>query len=119
MTYKRGRAHVPISAIPGDNPERTYSDERVNRVDVDAGNALSPNGLEDVMIMLCERCCAQITESEPVVRLAHIDHARRDGTLVWRHSFVHSGGCAAPRPAEHERPDTGTWDPARGIGGLR
>jgi hypothetical protein len=54
-----------------------------------------------------------------MVRLAHIDHARRDGTLVWRHSFVHSGGCAAPRPAEHERPDTGTWDPARGIGGLR
>ncbi|SHK29178.1 hypothetical protein SAMN05443637_104257 [Pseudonocardia thermophila] len=71
------------------------------------------------MIMLCERCCGQIGEAEPVVRLAHIDHAHPDGTITWRHSFLHAKGCEAPRPADHERPDFGSWDSARGIGGLR
>lgn len=71
------------------------------------------------MIMLCERCCAPIGDGEPVVRLAHVDHARPDGTIAWTYAFVHTTACLAVRPAPHERPDTGAWDPARGIGGLR
>ncbi len=71
------------------------------------------------MTMLCERCFAPIHESESMVRLAHIDHAEPDGTIVWNHSYVHTAACIAPRPAPHERPDTGAWDPARGIGGRR
>jgi len=71
------------------------------------------------MIMLCERCYAQIAESEPVLRLAHIDHARPDGSIVWNHVYVHTTPCGAPRPAAHQRPDTGAWNPARGIAGRR
>lgn len=69
------------------------------------------------MIKLCERCFAPIGPDEPLVRLAHIDHARRDGSIKWRHSFLHAGRCddrLAPRPA-HERPDTGDWDRRRGL----
>jgi hypothetical protein len=71
------------------------------------------------MIMLCERCCAPIGEGEPVLRLAHIDVALPDGSIRWVHSYVHTLPCPAERPAPHERPDTGSWDPARGIGGFR
>lgn len=71
------------------------------------------------MITLCERCFAQIEESEPVVRLAHINYARPDGTIAWNHSFVHVTTCATPSRAAHERPDTGAWDPSRGVGGVR
>jgi len=71
------------------------------------------------MIMLCERCCAPIDVAEPVLRLAHIDTAHPDGSISWVHSFVHTTPCTAPRPAPHERPDTGAWDPTRGIGSQR
>lgn len=71
------------------------------------------------MIMLCERCCAPIGEGEPVLRLAHIAEALPDGSIRWTHSYVHTTGCVAERVADHERPDHGAWDPARGIGGLR
>lgn len=50
-------------------------------------------------------------------RTAHIDHARRDGSIAWRHPCVHSAPCdgrLAPRPAQ-ERPDTGDWDRRRGL----
>jgi hypothetical protein len=67
------------------------------------------------MIMICERCFAPIDEAEPVVRYAHIDKADFDGSITWVHAFVHIKACAAPRPAPHERPNTGTWDPERGI----
>lgn len=68
------------------------------------------------MIMLCERCCTPIADGEPVVRYAHIDRANADGSIDWVHSYVHTTRCLAPRTAAHERPDTGEWDPARGIG---
>jgi hypothetical protein len=71
------------------------------------------------MIMLCERCYAPIDAGEPVVRLAHIDHARRDGSISWVHSFLHTTPCPGPQPAPHERPNTGAWNPARGIGSHR
>ena len=51
------------------------------------------------MIMLCERCCTPIDEGEPVVRLAHIDHAHQDGSISWVHSYLHTSGCAVPSPA--------------------
>jgi hypothetical protein len=69
-----------------------------------------------MIIMLCERCCVPITEGEPVVRFAHFDRAHPDGSITWTHSYVHTAGCAVPRPAEHERPDTGEWDGSRSIG---
>jgi hypothetical protein len=68
------------------------------------------------MIMLCERCYASIDETESVLRLAHIDAAHADGSVGWVHSYLHTNSCPVPRPAEHERPDTGGWNPARGIG---
>ena len=71
------------------------------------------------MIMLCERCFAPIDDGEPVVRLAHIDTAHQDGTISWVHSYLHTTRCPAPRPALHERPDPGAWDPARGIASRR
>lgn len=71
------------------------------------------------MILICERCCTPIAEGEPVVRYAHIDRAHADGSIAWVHSYVHITGCCAPRPAPHERPDPGAWDPARGIGTRR
>ncbi|HVL85259.1 MAG TPA: hypothetical protein VM367_13375 [Pseudonocardia sp.] len=68
------------------------------------------------MIRICERCYGVIPADEPVLRLAHIDHARRDGTVKWRHSYLHpAGGCgvleAPRRPAK--RPDRGDWNPVR------
>lgn len=71
------------------------------------------------MIMLCERCCGPIDDSEQVLRLAHIDRAHPDGDISWVHAYVHTSPCPAPRPAPHQRPDTGAWDPARSIGGFR
>ncbi len=69
--------------------------------------------------MLCERCCARIDEGESSVRLAHIDRAHPDGSITWVHAHVHLTACVTPRRPAHERPDTGTWDAARGIGGFR
>ncbi len=71
------------------------------------------------MTMLCERCYAPIAGGEPVLRLAHIDAAQPDGSISWVHSYVHTTACLAPQPAPHERPDTGTWDPSRGIASRR
>lgn len=71
------------------------------------------------MIMLCERCCAPIGEGDSLVRLARIDRAHADGSVTWVHAHFHLEPCAPPRPAPHERPDTGAWDAARGIGGFR
>jgi hypothetical protein len=72
------------------------------------------------MIMLCERCYAPISEGEPLVRFAHIDRAHADGSISWIHTYVHTGGCGEkPRPAPHERPDTGEWDASRSIGAHR
>lgn len=76
-------------------------------------------GLEIPMIMLCERCFSVIDESESVVRLAHIDSAHDDGSVSWVHSYLHANACPAPRPAPHQRPDTGTWDASRGIPSRR
>lgn len=89
----------------------------MNRVST-ATTVPGPCGLEDHMIMLCERCCAPIDESEPVVRLAHINGARPDGSVVWIHSFLHTTACTVPRPAPHQRPDVGAWDRSRGIRGF-
>lgn len=71
------------------------------------------------MTMICERCYAPIADGESLVRLAHIDHAHPDGSVTWMYAYVHLSVCATPRPAPHERPDTGSWDAARGIGGYR
>lgn len=69
--------------------------------------------------MLCERCYAPIEQGESLVRLAHIDRAHPDGSITWAYAYLHRTACAGPRPAPHERPDTGSGDAARGIGGLR
>lgn len=71
------------------------------------------------MTMICERCYAPIGEGESLVRLAHIDHAHADGSITWMYAYVHLTACVTPRPAPHERPNTGTWDSTRGIGGYR
>jgi hypothetical protein len=71
------------------------------------------------MIMLCERCYAPIEDGESIVRLAHIDQAQADGGISWLYAYVHTTACVTPRPAPHERPNTGAWDPERGIGAHR
>jgi hypothetical protein len=71
------------------------------------------------VIKLCERCYAPIEEGESLVRLAHIERAHADGSVTWAYAYVHLTACATPRPAPHERPDTGSWDAARGIRGFR
>jgi hypothetical protein len=71
------------------------------------------------MILLCERCFAPIADGEPVVRLAHIDAARPDGSIAWVYSYLHTTPCIAPYPVMPERPDTGAWNPARGIASRR
>lgn len=71
------------------------------------------------MTMICERCYTPIDEGESLVRLAHIDQAHPDGSVTWTYAYVHLTACVTPRPAPHERPDTGSWDTARGIGGFR
>ncbi|MFC4950553.1 hypothetical protein [Pseudonocardia sp. GCM10023141] len=71
------------------------------------------------MIMICERCFAEIGAGEPLLRLAHLHEAHPDGSITWVHTFVHTQACVAVRTADHERPDTGAWNPARGIGTHR
>jgi hypothetical protein len=71
------------------------------------------------MIMICERCCAPITQGESLVRLAHVDQSHADGSVTWVYAFVHLDVCVAPRPARHERPNTAGWDASRGIRGHR
>lgn len=71
------------------------------------------------MIMICERCYSPVGEDEPVVRLAHIDRAHADGSVTWVHSYVHTTACAEPATPAHQRPDTGSWDSSRGVGGHR
>lgn len=72
------------------------------------------------MITLCERCFAVVdADDEHVVSLAHIDDVRSDGAVTWNHTYVHTSGCAEPRVPAHQRPDTGTWDPGRGIRSRR
>ena len=78
-----------------------------------------PSGLEIPMIMLCERCFAPIDQGEPVVRLAHIDTAHPNGNISWAYSYLHTADCTTPRPAPHERPNIGAWDPSRGIASRR
>ncbi|WP_300009755.1 hypothetical protein [Pseudonocardia sp.] len=71
------------------------------------------------MIMICERCFTEIGAGESMVRMAHIDRAHHDGSVDWVYAYVHVTACVSDRPAAHERPDTGSWDKARGVGGLR
>ncbi len=71
------------------------------------------------MIMICERCYTLIGQDESLVRLAHIDQVHPDGSVVWVYAYVHVTACATPRAAVQERPDTGAWNPARGVGGFR
>lgn len=74
------------------------------------------------MIMICERCYARISDGEALVRLAHVAEARPDGSVTWRYSYIHPAGsaaCGATLPPDQERPDTGGWNRARGIGGGR
>jgi hypothetical protein len=72
------------------------------------------------MIMICERCFTRIGHGEAAVRLPQIGDARPDGSVTWRYSYVHPAGaaaCGATRHRDGHRPDTGAWNPARGIGG--
>jgi hypothetical protein len=95
---------------------RVKSSARDNSVDDSAVDQPPDTVGDDEMIMLCERCCTPIAEDEPVVRYAHINRARPDGSIEWIHSYVHTTACLALRVAAHERPDTGEWDSTRGIG---
>ena len=72
------------------------------------------------MIMLCERCFAAVdADDDNVLRLAHIDRVLPDGDMTWNYSYTHTGTCQEPRLPGHQRPDTGSWDPSRGIRSLR
>jgi len=75
------------------------------------------------MIMLCERCFAPIGDDETVVSLAHIDYVLPGGDIAWSHTYAHTdleaAGCVAPCVPPHQRPDTGSWDPKRGIQSRR
>ncbi len=89
-------------------------------VDVDHSTLpLTFAGLEIAMIMLCERCCAPIDDNEPMLRLAHIGHADAGGNITWNHTYVHTAACTTPCAPQHQRPDTGAWDPGRSIGAHR
>lgn len=69
------------------------------------------------MIRICERCYGQVDDRSAHVRLAHIDHALPDGSIVWRHSFVHTEVCDAAGRGRSpiDVPDTGEWDSRRGL----
>ena len=69
------------------------------------------------MIRICERCYGQVDDRSPHLSLAHIDHALPDGSIVWRHSFVHTVTCdpAGRGRSPIDGPDTGTWDSRRGL----
>lgn len=69
--------------------------------------------------MICERCYTPIDEGDSLVRFAHIDQAHPDGSVTWKYAYVHLTACVTLPPEAHERPDTGSWDAARGIGGYR
>ena len=71
------------------------------------------------LIILCERCFVPIGEDEPLVRDTHPRGVDQNGRARWVHSYRHRNRCTTPRYAPHERPDTGAWDPQRGIGVLR
>ncbi|MGD9987017.1 hypothetical protein [Pseudonocardia sp.] len=67
------------------------------------------------MIRICERCYGHVAAHEPHVALAHIDHARSDGSIVWNHSYVHTTSCTAAGTGRSpvEVPDRGSWDDRR------
>jgi hypothetical protein len=65
---------------------------------------------DENMIILCERCFAPVEEDEPMVR---------EGTAHGVYTYRHLGRCAVPRRPLHGRPNTGAWNPQRGIGVLR
>lgn len=68
------------------------------------------------MIRICERCYSQVVDREKHMRLAHVDHALPDGSIVWRHSYVHAVCEAAGRGRSPlDRPDTGEWDRRFGV----
>ncbi len=71
------------------------------------------------MIMLCERCLAPIDDGEAFVRFGYVGSAEFSGDITSIYTYVHTTACVLPRVAPHERPDTGAWDPARGIGSRR
>jgi hypothetical protein len=79
-------------------------------------------GWSTTMIMICERCYGRIGDGEAVVRLAHIAEALPDGSMTWWYSYTHPAAaatCGATVPPGGGGPDTGEWNPARGIGGGR
>lgn len=69
---------------------------------------------DENVIILCERCFAPIEDDEPMVR-----DPRPEGTAYRVHTYRHLGRCGALRRPLHRRPNTGAWDPQRGIGVLR
>lgn len=71
------------------------------------------------MIVLCEKCLTPIDADEAFVRFAHVDGADLVGNITWIHSYVHATACVMPRLAPHERPNTGAWNPERGIRSRR
>lgn len=79
----------------------------------------SQPGPGESMITLCERCYTMIDPSEPMARRTHLERTDADGAAHWVYSYLHHNGCISPRPAAHQRPDTGDWDTRRGIGKLR
>jgi hypothetical protein len=49
---------------------------------------------------LCERCYSPIEHDEQFLSLAHLDRALPDGSIEWRHAYVHTvTTCAEPVPA--------------------
>jgi hypothetical protein len=74
------------------------------------------------MIKICERCYAPIDDNEPVIRMAHVHEAYPDGSVTWHYAYTHavaSPSCTDGLADTGRRPDTGDWDPARGIGPSR
>lgn len=71
------------------------------------------------MVMICERCFTPVDEDQAFVRFGHVDSADRLGNITFIYTYVHTTACVMPRLAPHERPDTGAWDPARGIRSRR
>ena len=76
-------------------------------------------GQGENVIILCERCFVPIGHDEPMVRDAHPQAVDIDGTAQWVHSYRHLNRCTTLWHAPHDRPDTGAWDPRRGIGVLQ
>jgi hypothetical protein len=74
---------------------------------------------DENVIILCERCFVPIGEDEPMVRDANSHGVDRNGIAHWAHTYRHLDRCTTVWHAPHERPNTGAWDPRRGIGVLR